>query len=87
MEYCSALPSWNLHGKRVFLRADLNVPLANGTIMDDFKLKQLIPTLNLILKKESKIILATHIGRPDYAQPELSTRHLVPWFTHQGYSV
>lgn len=87
MEYCSALPSWDLHGKRIFLRADLNVPLSAGTIMDDFKLQQLIPTLNLILEKQGKIILATHIGRPDHAQPELSTRHLVPWFTHHGYSV
>lgn len=87
MKYKSALPSWDLQGKRIFVRADLNVPLANGTIQDDFKLQELAPTLNLILEKKGKIVLATHIDRPDHPQPELSTRHFVPWFTHHSYSI
>lgn len=87
MIYRSALLSWNLENARVFLRADLNVPLSNGIIQDDFKLQELIPTLDAILHKKGKIILATHIGRPEYPQSELSTRHLLPWFTHHGYSI
>ena len=87
MVYKSVLPSWQIDGKRIFLRADLNVPLENGIIKDDFKLKELQPTLDLILEKKGKIILATHIGRPDYAQPELSTRHLIPWFRYHGYPI
>lgn len=87
MIYQSAIPSWTLENKSVFLRADLNVPLNNGTIEDEFKLQALIPTLDLILDKKGKIILATHIGRPTHAQPELSTQHLLPWFLYKGYSV
>lgn len=83
--FTSALHSWHLSGKRVFLRADLNVPLAHGTILDDFKIQALIPTLQLLLEKKGKVILATHIDRPDHPQPELSTRHLLPWFTRHGY--
>lgn len=87
MVYKSELPSWQISDKRIFLRTDLNIPLENGIIKDDFKLKELLPTLNLLLEKKSKIILATHIGRADHPQPELSTRHLIPWFRHHGYSI
>src|SRR5437868_2402504 len=87
MVYKSKLPSWQINGKRIFLRADLNVPLENGIIKDDFRLLELLPTLNLLLEKKAKIILATHIGRPDDAEPELSTRHLIPWFKYHGYSI
>lgn len=87
MVYHSTLPSWHLEEKRVFLRADLNVPLLHGQIEDDFKLHELIPTLNLLLEKKAKIILATHLGNPDQPQPELSTRYLLPWFVHQGFSI
>jgi phosphoglycerate kinase len=87
MVYKSELPSWQISGKRLFLRADLNIPLEKGIIKDDYRLKELLPTLNLLLEKKAKIILATHIGRPDHPQPELSTRHLIPWFRHHGYSI
>lgn len=77
----------NLSGKRVLLRADANVPLDNGTIRDDYRLQALRPTLDFILNNNGKIILITHIGRPTNQEPELSTKHLVPWFEHHGYSV
>lgn len=83
----SLLPSANLSGKRIFLRADLNVPLYNGAIVSDLKLKALQPTLDMILQKGGKIILATHIDRPKGYDPSLSTQILIPWLIAQEYTV
>lgn len=83
----SPLPHIDLHQKRVFLRADLNVPLSNGAIISDLRLKALLPTIQLIHKHGGKIILATHIGRPADHEPALSTQHLIPWFTTRGYHI
>jgi phosphoglycerate kinase len=79
--------SWNLQNKRVFLRADLNVPLLHGNIENDFRLKSILPTIDYILKKQGSIVLATHIGRPKDREPELSTQLLVPWFKQRGYTI
>lgn len=79
--------SWNIENKRVFLRADLNVPLSHGKIDNDFRLKSILPTIDHILNKNGSIVLATHIGRPQNKEPELSTHILVPWFEQHGYSI
>lgn len=83
----SQLPHADLSHKRVFVRADLNVPLDKGIITNDYRLRALKPTLDLILRKGGKIILATHIGRPTGVDESLSTKHLIPWFTKHGYNV
>jgi len=83
----SQLPTFDLNKKRVLLRADLNIPLKDGTITHDHRLKALTPTLDLIQKKGGKIILATHIGRPRNANPALSTKNLIPWFKSNNYSI
>lgn len=75
------------HNKRVLLRADLNVPLADGTIVDDFRLQAILPTIQYLQQQNGIVILATHIGRPKKQEPELSTKLLVPWFEKHGYSV
>lgn len=87
MNVKSQLHDANLAGKRVLLRADLNVPMRNGTILSDERLVALTPTLNYILEKGGKIILLTHIGRPKEMDPSLSTRILVPWFSKHGYTI
>ncbi len=87
MNLTSHLKSFNLNGKTVFLRADLNVPIENGIILNDHRLKSLIPTLSFLVDHHATIVLATHIGRPENNEPELSTRHLVPWFKIHGYTV
>lgn len=87
MHIKSTLPDKNLHGKSIFLRADLNVPLHNGTILCDLRLTAILPTINYILEKKGKIILATHIGKPHAYDPALSTSHLLPWFKKRGYSI
>ncbi len=79
--------SWNIENKRVFLRADLNVPLLDGKIDNDFRLISILPTINFILNKNGSIVLATHIGRPTKQEPELSTHILVPWFKQHGYAI
>ncbi|MFT7184098.1 MAG: phosphoglycerate kinase [Oceanicoccus sp.] len=54
----------DLKGKRVLIRADLNVPLKNGQVQDDTRIQALIPTLKLCVDKGAKVILMTHLGRP-----------------------
>ena len=54
----------DLKGKKVLLRVDLNVPMKNGAITEISRIEKIIPTIKLLLKKEAKIIIMSHIGRP-----------------------
>ena len=54
----------NLSQKKILLRLDLNVPLDNGNITDTTRIDKIIPTINLLLKKNAKIIILSHVGRP-----------------------
>jgi len=52
-------------GKRVFVRVDYNVPLdEHGNIVDDVRIRETIPTINYLIDRNAKIILASHLGRP-----------------------
>ena len=55
----------NLYEKKILLRLDLNVPLENGNITDTTRIDKIIPTINFLLKKNSKIIIISHVGRPN----------------------
>ena len=54
----------NLNQKKVLLRLDLNVPLKNGLITDETRINKIIPVLNFLIEKKSKIIIISHVGRP-----------------------
>ena len=54
----------NLSQKRVLLRLDLNVPLKNRFITDETRIDKIVPILNFLIEKKSKIIIISHVGRP-----------------------
>jgi phosphoglycerate kinase len=67
------LSTIDVAGKRVFLRCDLNVPLKEGVIKDDGRIKASLPTIQLLLEKGASLVIAAHMGRPKgEAKPELS---------------
>ena len=55
----------DLHGKRVLIREDLNVPVKDGVVTSDARLKAAIPTIELALAKGAKVMVMSHLGRPE----------------------
>ena len=65
----------DLSGKRVFIRVDFNVPLENGQISSDKRIKASLPTIQYALEHGAAVILASHLGRPKgKANPDMSLR-------------
>jgi phosphoglycerate kinase len=53
-----------ISSKRVLVRFDFNVPMKNGTIVNDFRIRQSLETIKKLLENDNKIIIVSHLGRP-----------------------
>lgn len=71
----------DLYNKKVFLRADLSVPIKNDAIFDDFKLRAIVPTLDLLREKSAYIVLGTSL------ENKYSTKILADWLNDKGYNI
>ena len=74
----NTLDDMDLAGKRVLVRVDINVPIEDGAVSDDTRIRRIVPTIHDILRAGGKPILLAHFGRPKGAHvPEMSLRQLV----------
>ena len=80
MERLKNINNLDLEGKKVFLRLDLDVPILNGGIEDDSRLKASLETLDLLLEKWGNVIIAGHLGRPNGVEEKYSLKPVANWF-------
>ena len=59
------IEDFDFYGKRILLRADFNVPIVKGKITSDVRIVEELPTIEYLLEKHAKIIICSHLGRPD----------------------
>ena len=77
----------DVKGHRVFLRADLNVPLKEGRITDDTRVRETLPTLKFLLEGGASVVLASHLGRPEGKgfEAAYSAAPVATWLAEHGF--
>lgn len=74
-----------ISGKKVLLRLDVDVPIENGKVTEDFRLRAGIPTLKLCIENASKVIVIGHLGRPAGVDSVFSLNPVREWFRQNGF--
>ncbi|MDW8417406.1 MAG: phosphoglycerate kinase [Bacteroidia bacterium] len=70
MQRLPSLRNASLKGKRAFVRVDFNVPIEDGKITDDRRIRGALPTINYLLESGAGVVLCSHLGRPKDGQPD-----------------
>jgi phosphoglycerate kinase len=68
----SDLEDSKFRNKRVFVRVDFNVKIENGSVGEDYRIRMTIPTIEYLTKRGAKVLLGSHLGRPDAPTPQFS---------------
>jgi phosphoglycerate kinase len=77
MQRFATLDDLAVAGKRVLVRADLNVPMQDGVVTDATRIERLAPTIEELRRKGARVVVMSHFGRPKKADPSLSLKPLV----------
>ena len=74
----------DVQGKQILMRVDYNVPLGkDGSIADDFRITASLPTIRYLLKRGARLVLISHLGRPDgQVKPEFSLESVADNLSH-----
>jgi phosphoglycerate kinase len=84
-----SIEEMDVNGHRVFLRADLNVPVKDGVVKDPTRIRETLPTLKYLLDHGASVVLASHLGRPQGTgfEEAFSLAPVATWMKGQGFDV
>ena len=69
----------DISNKRVLIRVDYNIPIQNGKISNDFRIRQSLETINYCISNNASVVLMSHLGRPKGIVSEENSLELVSW--------
>jgi phosphoglycerate kinase len=76
----------DIEGKRILVRVDFNVPVSDGKVRDDARMRRAIPTLDELRDRGAQLLLVTHFGRPNDREPEFSLKPIAERAAHLLHS-